>query len=561
VLIGTCLALAVLGAACAKDDTAGGPGGTGPGGTGSQGAPPGQGAQPNVTQATSGAPKTGGTIAYGLEAETSGWNPTVDRWAISGDDVAMALFDPLVALDKDSNPQPYLAQKLDPSPDYKTWTVTLRPNIKFSDGSPLTAAAVQQTYQAHLKSGLTRPALGPLQTIDVVDDLTVRFNMSSPWAVFPASLVGQAGVIPAPSQLNMGDAASSNPIGTGPFKLQSWTRDSELVAVKNPSYWRKDKNGTQLPYLDGVTFKPLPENSQRTAAFDSGQIQMFHTDDGPTIEKERAAAQAGNLQVVEDHGETEEGFVMLNTSAPPFDKLSARQAVAYATDRDAYVEALDNGVNDVADGVFTKNSPWYIDSKFPTFDLDKAKQYVQQYQQETGQPLKFSIGVGGQDTVRNAQFLQDEWKQAGMDASVNVVEQGSFITQALGGQYQANLWRQFGSPDPDADALWWLSANAQGPLTLNFARNQDPKIDAALQQGRETQDVTMRKQAYATLQQQFTADIPYVWLDRSLWIVVSKNNVRGIENGPLPDGQEALPIGGAGFPGVQFLTQTWLTGS
>jgi peptide/nickel transport system substrate-binding protein len=447
---------------------------------------------------------------------------------------------------------------MEPSADFKTWTFTLRPNIKFSDGSPLTAAAVKQTYEAHLKSGLTRPALGPLQSIDAVDDLTVKFNMSSPWAVFPASLTGQAGVIPAPSQLAMGDASSSTPIGTGPFKMESWQRDSQLVAVRNPDYWRKDQDGQQLPYLDGVTFKPLPENSQRTAAFDSGQLQMFHTDDGPTIQKERAQAKDGNLQIVEDHGETEEGFLMFNTSAPPFDKLSARQAVAYATDRDGYVSTLDNEINDTADGVFTKNSPWYVDTKFPTFDLDKARQYADQYKQETGQTLSFSIGVGGQDTVRNAQFLQASYKQAGIDASINVVEQGSFITQALAGNYQANLWRQFGAPDPDADALWWLSANAQGALTLNFARNKDPKIDAALQQGRETTDVAKRKEAYATLQQQFTADVPYVWLDRALWIVVAKNNIRGIENGPLPDGKPAIPIGGAGFPGVQFLTQTWI---
>jgi ABC-type transport system substrate-binding protein len=553
-----CLALGLVAAACAKDEQGTGPTGSGPDATGSQGAAAGQGAQPNITVAASGKPKTGGTIAYGVEAETSGWNPTVDRWAISGDDVAMALFDPLVALDKDENPQPYLAESMTPSADFKTWTFKLRPNVKFSDGSPLTAAAVKKTYEAHLKSGLTKPALGPLQTIDAVDDLTVQFNMGSPWAVFPTALTGQAGVIPAPSQLDMGDASSSNPIGTGPFTLKSWTRDSELVAVKNPNYWRKDQNGTQLPYLDGVTFKPLPENSQRTAAFDSGQIQMFHTDDGPTIEKERPKAAAGEFQIVEDHGETEEGFLMFNTSAPPFDKLSARQAVAYATDRQAYNEALDNSVQDIADGVFTKNSPWYIDSKFPTYDLEKAKQYAAQYQQEAGQPLKFSIGVGGPDTKKNGEFLQAGYKAAGIDAEVNVVEQGSFITQALGGNYQANLWRQFGSPDPDGDALWWLSDNAKGGLTLNFARNQDPQIDAALKTGRETTDLATRKQAYATLQQRFTADIPYVWLDRALWIVVAKSDVRGVENGPLPDGKPAIPIGGAGFPGVQFLTQTWL---
>jgi peptide/nickel transport system substrate-binding protein len=553
------LAVGLIAAACAKDDpAASGPAGSGPNSTGVQGAPPGQGAQPDITIAPSGKPKTGGTIGYAVEAETSGYNPTVDRWAISGTEVGLAIFDPLAALDANEQPQPYLAQKWEPSSDFKTWKITLRSGIKFHDGSPLTAAAVKQEYDAHLKSGLTRPALGPIQSIDVVDDLTVQFNMSSPWAVFPTALTGQIGVIAAPSQLNMGDAASSNPIGTGPFKLKNWVRDGQLDVVKNPDYWRKDSDGTQLPYLDGVSFRPLQENGQRANALESGQVAMFHTDDGPTIEKARASAKEGKNQIVEDHGETEEGFLMLNTSKPPFDQLSARQAVAYATDRQAYNDALSNDIPDTADGVFTKNSPWYIDSKFPTYDIEKAKQYAAQYQQDTGQPIKFTIGVGGPDTKKNGEFLQAEYKAAGIDADVQVVDQGSFITQALGGMYQANLWRQFGSPDPDADALWWLSDNAQGALTLNFARNKDPQIDKALQDGRATTDVDARKKAYATLQERFTADVPYVWLDRSLWAIVAANNLRGIANGPLPDGQPSLPIGGSGFPGVHRLTQTWV---
>jgi peptide/nickel transport system substrate-binding protein len=285
---------------------------------------------------------------------------------------------------------------------------------------------------------------------------------------------------------------------------------------------------------------------------------MFHTSDGKSITLLRQQAKEGKIQLVEDRGEQEEGSVMFNTSAPPFDNLNARLAVAYATDRDAYIENVGEGVNEPADGVFAPSSIWYKDVNFPKVDLAKAREYAQKYQQETGKPLEFTLGVGGPDTKKNGEFLQQGWSQAGINAQVQVANQGTFITEALGGNYQANLWRQFGAVDPDADYLWWVSDNAKGALTLNFARNQDPEIDKALNDGRVTTDVNARKAAYAKLQERFAADVPYVWLDRSLWAIAANNTVRGIENGPLPDGQPSIPIGGNGFPGVHRMVQTWI---
>lgn len=385
--------------------------------------------------------------------------------------------------------------------------------------------------------------------------------MSVPWAVFPGSLTGQAGVVPAPSQLDSGDLSSSKPIGTGPFRFDSWIRDSSLVTKRFEGYWRKDSQGNQMPYLDELSFRPVVDNSQRKRALDSGELQMFHTSDGPTIKTLRREATEGKVQIVEDRGESEEGFVMFNTSAPPFDNINARKAVAYATDRDAYNETLSEGTNVVADGPFAPNTPWYIDTKFPTVDIEQAKHYADQYQAETGKPIEFTLGVGGPDVKPNGELLQQQWSQAGIKAQVNVVSQDKFISEALVGNYQANLWRQFGSPDPDADYLWWTSENASGQFTLNFARNKDPEIDAALKTGRETTDPNLRREAYKKLQERFTADVPYVWLDRSLWVIAANNKVRGIENGPLPDGKPSLPIGGAGFPGVHRFVQTWLAAS
>jgi peptide/nickel transport system substrate-binding protein len=217
-------------------------------------------------------------------------------------------------------------------------------------------------------------------------------------------------------------------------------------------------------------------------------------------------------------------------------------------------------VFDIADGPFRKNSKWRSDFKnYPAFDLAKAQELVQKYKDDHGgQPPTFSFGITS-DSQQQAQFLVDQWNQAGFVADIKTVDQAAFIIEAVQGHYQANLWRQFGAPDPDADLLWWVSDNADGVLALNIARHKSPCQDAAMKKGRENADEATRKAAYADLQQCFADEVPYVWLDHTVWTVIASNKVHGITNGPLPDGTPSLAIGGAGdFGGVTRMTQVWI---
>jgi len=326
------------------------------------------------------------------------------------------------------------------------------------------------------------------------------------------------------------------------------------IGEKNPDYWRPG-----LPYLDGIEFRAMPENKSRLSSLRAGQLQMFHTNNGPTILEIRKLADAGELQEVEDLGETEEGFVMLNASKPPFDDVRARRAIAYAIDRDTYIETVGGGVNSPADSVFTPNTPWYIaDNGYPEYDPDKARELVEEVKRDKGS-FSFRLQGGGVDTRDALSFLQQAFQNVGMDVDVETIEQSRFIIEALSGNYQANLWRQFGSPDPDFDYIWWTSENADDQLALNIARHASPEIDAALRKGRENPDPDARREAYAELQRKFSELVPYAWLDHATWVIAASNRVRGILNGTLPDGQPSYPIGGSGgFPGVHRLTQTWL---
>jgi len=535
---------------------------------GAGGSTPSTGAGSNITVDSSGTPKPGGEVKFGLEGETDGFNPTKDRWAISGTEIGLAVFDPLVAFDADNKAQPYLAQSITPSADYKEWTITVRPNVTFHDGTPLTGQAIATMFNAHLKSALTRPALAPIESATASGDMACVIRMSTPWVTFPDSLTSQLGMVPAPSMFNPDgtptDNGGSAPVGTGPFKFKSWSPGQAFDATKYDSYWRKDASGAQLPYLDSIEFQVIPEGNTRTSALRTGDINMMHTSDPQEIVTLREQAKSGSLQIVEDSGEGEEDFLIVNTQDPAVKDPRVRKAMALALDRDTYNTVINAGIVEDANGPFKPTSKWYTQTDYPNFDLDAAKQLVDEYTADTGHPPTFTLGTTPTPANDQAsQLLQQMFKAAGMNVDIKKTNQNTFVSDAVLGNYQVNIWRQFGAVDPDSDAQWWYSANAgesaNGGLTLNIARNKDPQIDAGLDQGRQSADEATRKAGYAAVQKQFAVDFPYIWTNHAIWAVAAGPQVRAITNGPLPDGQASLPIGGAGdFGGVVRFTQTWI---
>lgn len=507
-------------------------------------------------------PKPGGSITYGIEAETDGFDPTNNRWAISGLMIANAVLDPIAAFDDNKQPQPYLAEKFEHSDDYRSWTIKSRPNITFQNGQPLDSKAAKQFTEAVKNSPLTGPAARPIQSVDIVDDLTIRINMSQPWVAFPALLTGQGGMIIAPEQLDLAakkDPAGSNkPIGTGPFVFKEYVRDDHFSATKNAGYWQKDKFGQPMPYLDEVVFKPILDPQSRIAALQAGNVNVIHDDHYDKVQTLKGLAQQGSIQYFQGGGEDEESFVMINMQEEPLSDKRLRQALAYATDLTAVEAVTEAPTEQRADGPWNKDGDWYAPSGYPQFDLAKAKQLVDQWKADHGgQAPKFALSsTPAPDNAKVAQALQELWKAAGFDVSVETGEQTKIILNAVTAQYQAVLFRQFSAPDPDGETHWWLSQNAtaKGTLGLNFARIKNEKLDAALDKGRSSVNLADRKAAYAEIAKIFGDEVPYVWMHHTRWSIAADTKVRDILNGTLPNGTPSLPV----QAGVHRLTYAWL---
>ncbi|HTD50062.1 MAG TPA: ABC transporter substrate-binding protein, partial [Acidimicrobiia bacterium] len=279
-----------------------------------------QGTQPNT-----GKPTPGGSITFALPAEsTGGWCLPEAQLAISGIQVARAIYDYLAVPDVNGNYVPSLADSIKPNADFTSWTIHIRSGIKFQNGEALNGKVVKDNLDAYRG---TFPGRKPLLFIFVfknikattlVDPMTVRVDMTKPWSAFPASLYsyGRLGIM-AEKQLTDGSNCFEDMIGTGPFEFHGdWVRNDHLTVVKNPNYWRKDQYGQALPYLDKITFKPVPETSTLVNGLQASppQFDLDITDDNVAISELQPLVTSGSLNMLKQSNYPEIAYNLLNDS-------------------------------------------------------------------------------------------------------------------------------------------------------------------------------------------------------------------------------------------------------
>jgi ABC-type transport system substrate-binding protein len=504
-------------------------------------------------------PKKGGQLIFGVDAEEKGFSPTQGTFDEVGVLYARTVFDPLMIIAADGTPQPYLAQSVTHNPDYTVWTITLRPNLVFHNGAPCNAAAVVANIQAHQASGLTGPAITNIDTAVATSDLAVDVTMKAPWVPFDYYLTGgiggQVAYVAEPNWLKTtspsNPSGTSNPIGTGPFVYQEWVQNDHFTATKNPHYWRPG-----MPYLDSITYRPIPDPTSLFQTLQSGGVDIMHTDTSIVTQQLRADT---SLAYFDDSGavagEPDMGCLILNLSKPPFDNLKLRQAAAYAISSAQYVQVIDNGVNPTSNGPFTPGSPYYVaDAGYPEYNPAKATQLVNEVRSETGKVAVTLNHTSDAQNTKIATYLQQKLQAVGMTVTLASVLQAEIISTALLGNFEAQTWRQFGAVDPDLNYIFWSPTNANPPIAINMARNTNPNMQTALIKGRESPNQADRTAAYQEVGRLLAQDIPYVWYDRTVWSVGANPKVQNFNNPTTPAGGKAFSlIGGAIWP-----TQIWL---
>lgn len=499
-------------------------------------------------------PKKGGSVIIGLDAEEQGFSPVAGRLDTAGFMYARTVFDPLMIINAKGQAVPYLAQSMTPNADATVWTITLRPNLKFHDGTPCDGAALLANIDAQYKSPLVGVAIRPLiKSYAQTGPLSVAVTMNNGWWTFPVTMAEQQiCFVAAPSMLNNPNG-NSHPVGTGPFVFKEWVPNDHFTATANPNYWRPG-----LPYLSSITYKPIPDEQARAQALQSGTIQMMHTSDATnikTFQGNKSYAYTNNL------GKTvyapNVNCVMLNCAAAPFNDILARQIVATGTSAVAYSKVMDKGVLAPINGIYQPGSPYYSKTPYPAYSQSKAKSLVQQYTKKHGKPLSYTLQVvAAPQNIRQGEYAQQVMKNIGVHVTIEAVQQNELINNALVGTYQATEWSQFGGVSPDQNYVWFSPTTASKTgISINMARNIDPQIQQAFVTGMASKNTKTRQSAFSKINQRLGTDLPYVFLDRTGWALVSKPTIQNWANPKTPSGQQALGQN----QGTWWPTQMWVS--
>jgi peptide/nickel transport system substrate-binding protein len=485
----------------------------------------GAGSQTSAANAAAGPPVSGGTLTYLTFEESNGFDPVLLRaGARAGDSTqASAIFDVLMFPDPQSlKMQMRIAESLS-SKDNVTWDLVIRKGVTFTDGTPYDAEAVKFNWQRIADPANGSPSAGGMRlvkSLQVVSPLTLRITLKQAYSQLPNLVSRYLSYIGSPTAIKkLGDRFALQPVGAGPFKVESWVRDSQLVLVRNPNYWQAGK-----PYLDKVIAQQVPDDEQRYNSFVSGGAQV--SIGGPnTVYGKRAEDQGFKvLRYTMGGGIT----MMFNTRTAPFNDVGARRAVAMALDLAKVNSVINEGTNSVPETLFAEGTPFYdagIKLASAAQKTDEAQKLFDAYAARTGGPVKFEI------TTTTAMAQAFELLQAqlssfkNVEAKFTVIQPTALVPILQNKKFQAATYALYAD---DIEPSMFDYYHSEGKT--NFSGNSDPALDAALEAGRSATDMTARAKAYRTAQERIAADVTEVYIQRYVFTYLLANDVQGYES-------------------------------
>ncbi|HEY2595847.1 MAG TPA: ABC transporter substrate-binding protein, partial [Chloroflexota bacterium] len=289
-------------------------------------------AQASTPPATQGQAQHGGTLRAGLDVDADTLDPRLFK-NTSGGRIKELAFNGLVAIGPDYSPVPDLAEKWD-NPDDKTWVFHLRQGVKFHDGSSLTANDVKYTYESVLDPSFNSPLRSfylSIAKVDATDNNTVTFTLTDPFAPFLSYM--DLGIVPQASGAK--SDFGTNPIGTGPFKVDTWNTGDSIDLSAFDGFYAGRAN------LDRVQVKVVPDNSARVVALESGDLDFVQSPLSPQdVSREQSAAKF-KVDRTPAAGYT---YINLNNADPILSDKIVRQALSYLVNKQQITDTIYQGI-------------------------------------------------------------------------------------------------------------------------------------------------------------------------------------------------------------------------
>jgi peptide/nickel transport system substrate-binding protein len=402
-------------------------------------------ASPTTNAAKVSAPKQGGDITVGIfnQLQSTCFSPNAANSALG---VMRTVYEGLLEQRADGKVVPYLAQSITSSADFKQWTIGLRSGIKYHDGTDMTVTSVITNLQAI--RGLTTSAPFGRHTLGSGVPLVANIKDIRPASATSLTIElwnGQRDFdewmyasgrffMRATSDLANATQCTTKGKGTGPFMFES-VSPTEVKVVRNPNYWRKDKNGVQLPYLNSITFKYVNQPTQRVNGLKSGTLDAAGFTSAGEI-KQIINVRANKNVITIASPDDYYSMSMFNYAIAPFNNKNARLAVAYAWDLDTYYQQRHcfkgQCVGTKPTSAVGKRNIGYNESGFIKYDLKKAKEYVAAYKAETGQDLAFSLPTDtSAESQANSKAFAQIMKKAGITVTIATEDTATITAKAF----------------------------------------------------------------------------------------------------------------------------------
>ena len=475
------------------------------------------------------AQKSGGTLTVGVEGHLQRTDPHI-MYAANDARAWMQVCEALVTTDREFNIVPGLAESWEMSDDAKTWTFHLRDGVVFHNGRKMTADDVKFSFDRMLDPKVGSSMAGRLalvQSTEVVDPLTVRFNMKSPSPTFLASQTGfhHKAFILASESLEE-DGSVKHPICTGPFALESHVPQGDWVFVKNAQYW---DNG--LPLLDKIVYKPLVDPQVRINALRSGDVDV--STDLPTDQV------AMLMDSKEDSGKVEystyaTGFqhhLILNLGFEPFSKHEVRQAIAYAIDKDELLVGAADGVGETINQFYPENTAWHteVEDEYRSKNIEKAKELMAAAGYPDGFEVEFLAFTYG-PYIKMLPVLERELIEIGIKVKIETMDFTSWNARVAGGKgdFQMSIVGHGYASDPQAILPALYIPDAQHNYVTGY-KYDNAEMISELEKGAASGDAAERKPHYDRVVQIAIEDLPTIWVYSSSFPIGWRSYVKGLE--------------------------------
>jgi peptide/nickel transport system substrate-binding protein len=469
------------------------------------------------------------TLRIGLAEDPDVLDPTLAR-SFVGRIVFSALCDKLFDIDEKLDIVPQLAASYQWSPDNKALTIKLRDGVVFHDGEKMDAAAVKFSLERHktMPGSNRRGELAPLSSVDVVDPLTVRLNLSAPFSPLLAQLADRAGMIVSPKAAQAeGDKFGAKPVCAGPFRFVERVAQDRIVLERFPNYWDKAN-----VHFERIVYLPIPDSTVRLANLRSGQldfIERLAPSDvaqvkGDTRFKLTKITEIGYQGITINVGKSD-----LAQKNPLGRDPRVREAFELALDRDGIVQVVMDGEADPGNQWVADTNTFYAKNvPMPKRNVERAKALLK----EAGvtNPSFTLMTPTTADAQRIAQVVQAMAREAGFDVKIQSTEFATSLDLADKGQFDAYVLAWSGRADPDGN-IFSFDACKQ---PLNYAGYCKPDVDDLLKRSRTTLDTNERRKLYADLAAIVLKDRPIVYLYHRHWLWAYTNKLDGLR--AIPDG-------------------------